>query len=438
LNRLWNGEAAAGTTGFWKRGITPLQEKDASPSGVRTESTEEHPASTGQERGGLEGFPWNLLILLLLALLLLAAYLSAPKREEAPARAPLWQAFSPDATAQAWELGRRKAVEEENRVAAGSFTRASMATPERRVVFPALPAEVPEGRKIAWRVATPLPRPVTPATAFYHRGTVYVADPHGTLCASRVRTDGSLTPWGVRMGRLPEGKRFAGVVALKDCLAALVDGCLHTATLEPTGVGDWKAVAQWEEVQGPVTLASRGNCLYLIGGGGQSGRIPTVRSVELGRHGHPRGLRAHAPFPAMIENFSAVATEKSLCVVGGESGSGASARVFVARLDSQGNPGDWTPGPSLPAACKRPVLQYWQGAIWAVVATGRTGKARVFRAEVGREGNLKDWTLEGDNLPERVEDGSLLHAGGRFFLLGGKHRETGYPLTEVVAWAPGV
>jgi hypothetical protein len=374
--------------------------------------------------------------LIVFALLLLAALLHrinrslpSPVRKSSPLAVPRF--LHPDT----WERKKIEETSRENRLAVESVLEATeestqgLKTLTQSETFPRLDG------KIVWQVAEPLPAPISPAAAFYRNGQVFVADPQGTICSARISSDGALCPWGVQMGRLPKGSSACGIAALDHLLVSHSKDRLHVAGIDEDGVGEWHEVGRVPGISGRPALAGKGDRLYLAGGAGERGNLPLVRSIDFDGKGRALRIEAQSPLPKGISDGSLAVGENRIYWVGGREDSTWTGVVFSARVAANGDLREWVEEPALPVGLRKPTLQIWDDTLW-VVGGGHL-RNRVFAAPFTASGRIGEWSEIESDLPEPLEGGACLRAGGRFLLLGGRTTQgAAHPNREVYWWSP--
>jgi len=239
------------------------------------------------------------------------------------------------------------------------------------------------------------------------------------------------------MGRLPKGRWSGNVAVTEDRIVCQIDEHLYSRPLEDGGSVEWSPAKRIPGVTGKVSLAGFGNRLFLVGGLGREGKLPLVRSVDFEPSGEVSAVRTHPPLPIGIAEGGLVAGKGRLYWVGGVTHQGPSGHVLSTPLDGDGVPGDWEIGFDLPVGLKRPVLQVWKDRLWVIGGGDRSNESEVWVSEIGGGGRLGKWGKMETNLPEPVTGGAVVHAGGRFLLLGGwSRRPPDKPLAEVYSWVP--
>lgn len=331
-----------------------------------------------------------------------------------------------------WERARREEETAESnrdsaRSAAGPNPRADLA-----LIAADLPNEPPPTARIDWTVADPLPQPMASAGAFYRNGQVYVVDPHGTVCSARINADGSLRPWYVRMGHLPAQVGTGGVAVLQDRVVCQIGTKLYTAEIDDSGIGPWQEAGSLDGLTGKTTLVGSGDRILFIGGQGEEGKLPLVRSARIGIEGRIEDLENHPALPIGLRESGCAIEGGRVYLAGGRSGNQVSSLVLSAPLDASGRPGAWRVEAEMPEAMRRPTLQAWKGNLWVV--GGRDGRSTkiVLAGRLGSDGVLQGWQRLETDLPEPVTEGAAARAGGRLLLLGGRDaRDYGKTLREV-------
>ncbi len=380
----------------------------------------------------------NLLIPSLLALVMAILAASALQELRGRKQSGLPPYLQSSLSPRGWEEQKRVEISHANQLAATSTL--VPGSTNQALAIPALPV-LPEREKgkIEWHAAEPLPRPMAPATAFYHHGAVYVVDPHGTICQARLRADGSLCPWGVRVGRLPS-RSAKGVAAFVDPHIVCISGDeISVARIDGENIGEWRLAGRVEGLREVTAAVGMGNRLFFVGGGSKGNPFPTVRSVEIDSHGRLGKVCCHPPLPLGVTDGTLVAGENCLYWIGGMCQHKVSRKVFSAHLGMDLQFEEWRVEADLPWGQRHPTAEAWGGALWIVLNKPMGDESVVFKGERNGNGAVKHWEATGQQFPEPVHAASLPFVAGRFFLLGGWMKAEGsVPRTEVLAWNPAL
>ena len=335
-----------------------------------------------------------------------------------------------------WEEERIAETTHANQIAAESALQPGSSSQTRFI--PSLPI-LPERRKgkVEWRVAEPLPRPMAPASAFYHHGAVYVVDPHGTICYSRLRADGSLCPWGVRVGRLPSRSNKGLTALVESRIVCVSGGEISVACIDEGVPGEWHPAGKLDGLREATAVVGMGNRLYIVSRGSNGNPFPAVRSIRIDNRGGLGDAQSHPPLPLGVTEGALVAGGNCLYWIGGMCQRKASRKVFSARILPDSQFEEWRLEPDLPWGQSHPTAESWGGALWVVLNKPIGEASRVFTSQIDGNGSIMGWKATGQPLPEPVYSASLPFIGGRFLLLGGWMKTEGrVPRTEVRCWNP--
>ena len=330
-----------------------------------------------------------------------------------------------------WERARQEQTAAQNRISAKSVSKGNPGE-ELEPVAVELPNQPEPTSKVDWTVADPLPQPMASASAFYRNGQVYVVDPHGTICSARINADGSLKPWYVRMGHLPAQAGAGSVAVLEDHVVCQVGPNLYSAVVDERGIGSWVDSGRVEGLTGKTTMFGNGNRIYFVGGHGEQGKLPLVRSAIISVEAGISDLIDHPALPVGIREAGCAVEGGRLYLVGGRSGNQISSLVLSAPIDKRGCPGVWRMEAEMPSSMRRPIVQSWKGSLWVIGGGNGQSTKTIVTGKIGRDGIIQGWQKVPSDLPEPVTEGTATRAGGRFLLMGGRDaRDYGKTLTDV-------
>lgn len=381
-------------------------------------STTAQGASLGIKAGGvfvpslksLLPFLLPLLVLLILTVLYHSARSQAHRTIE-----PFHLTMNP----AAWERERKSQSESENRRAFQSVPK----TPESEPAMLALPALrthfSPDSSKVAaWRVAEPLPEPMAPAAAFYRQGQVILVGTNGTLCQARLRADGSLCPWGIRLGHLPAGGNQKNIAVLENAIALLSHGKLYAAPLKPDGIGDWKAIGSAPKGMEEAAVVGSGDQIYFLGSRKRGRALPTVQSARLLPDGKLGKANPQPPLPECVTGGGLATARNRIYWLGGLFSQGPSQCVYSAKIDS-GDLAEWRKEADLPWPVTSPMVTTDGLRIWVAGRSPGLSGTEVACGFLDSEGHPSGWWRIDDQIPAALFDGSFTFAGGHLLALGG-------------------
>lgn len=384
----------------------------------------------------LENATANYLIPGFLGLMLALLAASAFQEMTGPKQSALSPIPQPLVSPENWEGQKRLETTHANQLAAESVY--NHGSPIQNLCIPTLPLfPEREKHKVDWRVAEPLPCPMAPATAFYHQGAVYVVNPHGTIAYARLRVDGALCPWGVRVGRLPSGAVKGVTAFVEPFIVCISDGEIHMARIDGEDLGDWKRGGKLDRSHQVTAAVGMGNRLFLVGGGTKGNPFPTVRSIVIEPQGQLRESQSHPPLPLGLTGGTLLAEKNTLYWLGGNCHGKTSRKVFSAWIGPESQFEDWRMEPDLPWGQCHPTAKTWGDTMWVILNKPMGRESVVFRGGVTSGGRITSWVSTGKKLPDPVLGASMPFAGGRFLLVGGWMTSEGnMPRTEVLSWQP--
>ncbi len=420
-----------GTPVPFHSGTASIANSNIKPFHIKTGDPQKNPSTAPSFLGKIAA---NFLIPLLLGLMLtLLAVLAFQelRGQRQPVISPFLRlAVSP----MGWEEQKQAETAHANQLAAESTLQPDSPNQALHIsTLPMLPDR--EKGKVEWRVAEPLPRPMAPATAFYHHGAVYVVDSHGTICHARLRADGSLCPWGVRVGRLPS-RSVKGVVAFADPFIVCISGGeVNIARIDGENLGEWRLAGKLDCLREVTAAVGMGNRLFCVGGGSKGNPFPTVRSIVIDNQGNLGEIQCHPPLPMGVSEGTLVASTNSLYWLGGMCQRKVSRKVFSARVGPDDQIDEWKTEPDLPWGQRHPTVESWGGALWVVLNKPMGEESVVYKGEINKTGGITSWKTSGRHFREQVHAASLSFVGGRFLLVGGWMKSEGsVPRTEVLCW----
>jgi hypothetical protein len=408
-----------------------------SPPGKKQESTV--PSGLSGIQQGLDitrGYYPYLLLLLLWLLVALIKGLRPSKegmtqriaslqgRHDAKDCAPPFYQSRP--APQGFEFTQKERVAVENRLASQSVSGESGQPRGSQPPQTGFLPTVLKGNGVEFRVAEPLPQPMAPATAFYHRGRIYVVDPHGTICHAKLKADGSLSAWGVRMGHLP-GKGKGVIAMVADFLVCAVGNRIYTARVSEEQLGEWKLAGILPEVRALGSLAACGSQLFMVEATPLGNSLP-IRSVEVNESGQVVNLHPHPPIPSAVPEGTLMVAGQTLHWLSG-TGPSYSADLHHPRAYES-----WRKVPPLPwggggrgnpirtttrQATAPSQITYWNQSLWILVGIPEQKVSQLFQGKCAPTGELLHWEPTSLTIPETVSGRAGIYAGGRFLFFGG-------------------
>lgn len=230
-----------------------------------------------------------------------------------------------------------------------------------------------------------------------------------------------------KASNLPVSNVFASVVVTKNRVYLLgrysgtaYGSGIYTAPIDANGVvGAWSTSAlTLPQAMAYFQTAVINNYLYVIGGYNGTYKTNIYRAV-INSDGTLGTFAAFSNLPVTLSHFQALITKNRIYLIGGYAGGVPSSKVYMAPIDTSGNIGTWSLGPSLNVPLYSHCATIIRDRIYVMGgATGAGGSKAVYYAPINPDGTIDSW-LEDFSLPDTLYSSSLICSRNMVYLFGG-------------------
>lgn len=226
---------------------------------------------------------------------------------------------------------------------------------------------------------------------------------------------------------MPVTNAFAQVVVTKNRVYLLgrFNGTTYTTAIATAVIAADGTVGVWSTSSLTLPQAMAyfqaivvNNYVYVLGGYNGTYRN-TIYRCPINSDGTLGSFTLYSSLPVTISHSQALITKNRIYLIGGYVGGVASSKVHMASIDTNGNIGSWSLGPSLNVALYSHCATVIRDRIYIIGgATSAGGTKAVYYAAINADGSIDSW-LEDFSLPDTIYSASLVCSRNMVYLFGG-------------------
>ena len=282
----------------------------------------------------------------------------------------------------------------------------------------------------SWTATTSLPTATYAATSVAYNGYVYEIGGYtgsgitATVDYAPINSNGTLGSWTATTS-LPTATRLATSVAYNGYVyeiggsAAGTPATVDYAPINSNGtLGSWSATTSLPTATYAATSVAYNGYVYEIGGY-TSAATATVDYAPINANGTLGSWSATTSLPTATYYATSVAYNGYVYEIGGYYGSSDFATVDYAPINSNGTLGSWTATTSLPTATRLATSVAYNGYVYEIGGyTGSGITATVDYAPINSNGTLGSWTAT-TSLPTATHFATSVAYNGYVYEIGG-------------------